>query len=83
MNSESGGGPPAQYTDTLEWLREQLKGTYGPQIACYTGGGGSRWNGARRVDVERDVLVGVVALEVEQLCHDQVGDGVVDRGPGR
>ena len=36
-----------QYTDTLEWLREQLQATYGPQIACYTGGGGSRWNGEK------------------------------------
>lgn len=33
-----------QYTDTLEWLRDELKGTYGEQIACYTGKGGSRWN---------------------------------------
>src|SRR5262249_13010153 len=34
----------------------------------------------RRVDVDRDVLVGVFALEVEQLRHHQVGDSVVDRG---
>lgn len=33
-----------QYTDTLDWLRDQLRATYGAQIACYTGGGGSRWN---------------------------------------
>jgi hypothetical protein len=33
-----------QYTDTLSWLRDQLKGTYGAQIACYSGNGGSRWN---------------------------------------
>ena len=24
--------------------RDELKGTYGPQIACYTGNGGSRWD---------------------------------------
>jgi hypothetical protein len=29
---------------------------------------------AGRVDVERNVLVGILALEVEQLGHDQVGD---------
>ena len=34
----------------------------------------------RRVDVQRDVLVRVLALEVEQLRHDQVGDVLVDRG---
>ena len=33
-----------QYTDTLEWLRDQLKATYKGQVACYTGAGGSRWN---------------------------------------
>ena len=33
---------------------------------------------ARRVDVERDVLVGVLRLEVEHLRHDEVGDHVVD-----
>src|SRR3954447_17065336 len=33
---------------------------------------------ARRVDVERDVLVGVVRLEVEELGDDQVGDLVRD-----
>src|SRR5205807_5540798 len=34
---------------------------------------------ARAVDVDRDVLVGVLGLEVQQLGDDQVGDGVVDR----
>ena len=33
-----------QYTDTLDWLRDELKATYGSQIACYSGRGGSRWN---------------------------------------
>ena len=32
-----------------------------------------------RVDVDRDVLVGVFALEVQELRHHQVGDRVVDR----
>src|SRR5205823_11976437 len=33
---------------------------------------------AGRVDVEVDVLVGVLALQVQELGHDQVADGVVD-----
>ena len=33
-----------------------------------------------RVDVEVDVLVGLLGLEEQQLGADQVGDGVVDRG---
>ena len=47
------GGPPTvvvftQFTDTLDWLRDQLQATYGSKIACYTGDGGSRWNPERR-----------------------------------
>ena len=38
--------------------------------------GGDRATG--RVDVEPDVLLGVLALEVEELGGDQVGDLVVD-----
>ena len=38
-----------QFTDTLNWLRDKLKGTYGSQIACYTGPGGSRWNPDRQI----------------------------------
>ncbi len=34
---------------------------------------------AGRVDVQRDVLFGVVGLQVQQLRHDQVGDLVVHR----
>jgi hypothetical protein len=34
---------------------------------------------ARRVDVDRDVLVGVLGLEVEQLGDSEVRDLVVDR----
>src|SRR5207249_5871708 len=32
----------------------------------------------RRVDVDGDVPVRVLALQVQQLGHDEVGDGVVD-----
>ena len=33
---------------------------------------------ARRVDVDRDVLVGILGLEVQELSHDEIGDLVVD-----
>ena len=36
---------------------------------------------ARRVDVEVDVLVGVLGLEMDELGHHQVPDRVVDRRP--
>ena len=32
---------------------------------------------AGRVDVERDVLVGILGLQVQELGHDQVGDLIV------
>jgi len=33
-----------QYTDTLVYLRERLRTTFGTQIICYFGGGGERWD---------------------------------------
>lgn len=33
-----------QYTDTMDYIRDQLKNTYGSQVACYSGRGGERWN---------------------------------------
>ena len=33
---------------------------------------------AGAVDIEVDVLLGVLTLEVEQLCHDHAGGGGVD-----
>lgn len=35
-----------QYTDTMDHLREQLREVYGGQVACYSGRGGERWDGA-------------------------------------
>jgi hypothetical protein len=37
-----------QYTDTLDYLRDQLLPWYGAKIACYSGRGGERWNSATR-----------------------------------
>ncbi len=34
-----------QYTDTMDYLREQLRQVYGSQVACYSGRGGEVWNG--------------------------------------
>jgi hypothetical protein len=38
-----------------------------------------RYVASRRVDVDRDVLVGLLGLEVDELSHHQVGHLVVDR----
>ena len=33
-----------QYTDTLDYIREQLRPTYAEGVLCYSGRGGERWN---------------------------------------
>ena len=33
-----------QYTDTLDYIREQLQPAYGEGVLCYSGRGGERWN---------------------------------------
>lgn len=33
-----------QYTDTMDFLREALKLTFGGELACYSGRGGERWD---------------------------------------
>ena len=35
-----------QYTDTMDYLRGRLVDVHGSQVACYSGRGGERWNGA-------------------------------------
>ena len=32
------------YTDTMDYLRDQLRQIYGPLVACYSGRGGEIWN---------------------------------------
>ena len=34
-----------QYTDTMDYLRGQLREVYSGQVACYSGRGGEIWNG--------------------------------------
>ena len=33
-----------QYTDTMDYLREQLLPVYGAKLVCYSGRGGERWD---------------------------------------
>ncbi|MEM1043499.1 MAG: helicase-related protein [Bacteroidota bacterium] len=39
-----------QYTDTMDFLREELKAVYGSQVGCYSGRGGERWDGVAWVE---------------------------------
>lgn len=38
-----------QYTDTMEYLRDQLVTFYGDRVACWSGKGGERWNSTSKV----------------------------------
>ncbi len=43
-----------QYTDTMDYLRDQLCTVYGRRVACYSGRGGEEWNGITWVKVPKE-----------------------------
>jgi hypothetical protein len=45
-----------QYTDTMDFLREQLRELYGNQVACYSGRGGELWRDGQWTVVPKEVI---------------------------
>lgn len=45
-----------QYTDTMDYLREQLQTVYRGQIACYSGRGGELWQGMTWLPTAKEVV---------------------------
>ncbi|MBN1249307.1 MAG: DEAD/DEAH box helicase family protein [Anaerolineae bacterium] len=45
-----------RYTDTMDFLREQLRQSYGGQVACYSGRGGEWWDGTTWVPITKEEL---------------------------
>lgn len=45
-----------QYTDTMDFLRDQLRQVYGSQVACYSGRGGEVWNGLAWVPTAKEAI---------------------------
>jgi superfamily II DNA or RNA helicase len=43
-----------QYTDTMDYLRDQLCTVYGTGVACYSGRGGEIWNGITWVQIPKE-----------------------------
>jgi hypothetical protein len=41
-----------QYADTMDYLANRLKDTYGSRVVCYSGRGGQRWDPSSRIWVE-------------------------------
>lgn len=67
-----------QYTDTIDYLRDQLREVYGSDVACYSGRGGEIWNGIAWVKtakeaVKNDFRSGKVRILV---CNDSASEGL-------
>jgi superfamily II DNA or RNA helicase len=45
-----------QYTDTMDYLREQLQTVYRGQIACYSGRGGEIWQGMTWLPTTKEIV---------------------------
>ncbi|MGB3310527.1 MAG: helicase-related protein [Nodosilinea sp.] len=45
-----------QYTDTMDFLREQLRELYGNQVACYSGRGGELWREGQWAIVPKELI---------------------------
>jgi hypothetical protein len=45
-----------QYSDTMDFLRDQLREVYGAQVACYSGRGGERWDGTRWAQTTKEII---------------------------
>lgn len=67
-----------QYTDTMEYLRRELRDVYGNDIACYSGRGGEIWNGITWVQtsketVKDDFKQGKIRI---LICTDSASEGL-------
>ena len=67
-----------QFTDTMDYLRDLLRGTYGHRIACYSGRGGERWTGTEwervgKEEIKRAFRKGEVQI---LLGNDAMAEGL-------
>ena len=68
-----------QYTDTMDFLREQLRQSYGSQVACYSGRGGERWDGVMWAPVTKEELKNAFRAGQEVkllLCTEAASEGL-------
>jgi len=68
-----------QYTDTMDYLRDELKEVYGTQIGCYSGRGGETWDGSDWARISKEVIKNRF-LEGEKtkilICTDSASEGL-------
>lgn len=69
-----------QYTDTLDFLRERLRPTFGSRLGCYSGRGGEvwdsaagRWVRASKTDVQHRFQKGDLKV---LICTEAGGEGL-------
>jgi len=68
-----------QYTDTMDFLRDQLKGVYGELVACYSGRGGEVWNGLVWVETTKEAIKNKFRQGEEikiLLCTEAASEGL-------
>ncbi|MGH9449730.1 MAG: DEAD/DEAH box helicase [Terriglobia bacterium] len=67
-----------EYYDTLEYLRGTLQEHYGKSLACYSGGGGERWDGESWKKVTKDAITKALERgEIQVLiCTDAASEGL-------
>ncbi|MDF0667050.1 MAG: SNF2-related protein [Nitrospira sp.] len=67
-----------EYTDTLEYVRDNLVSHYGKGLGCYSGDGGQLWDGNEWYPVTKDTIT--LALRNGELralvCTDAASEGL-------
>jgi superfamily II DNA or RNA helicase len=68
----------SEYSDTMEYLRDKLRPTYGSTVACYSGAGGQVWDGQRWVHVSKaEIAARLERGDLQVLvCTDAASEGL-------
>ena len=67
-----------QYTDTMDYLRQNLQQLYGSQVACYSGRGGElyqggKWQTVPKEQIKKQFREGTIKL---LLCTESASEGL-------
>ncbi len=67
-----------QYTDTMDYLRDNLQQLFGSQVACYSGRGGElyqqgEWQGLAKEEIKKQFREGEIKI---LLCTESASEGL-------
>jgi len=67
-----------EYTDTMDYIREQIRPWYGTALGCYSGRGGSIWDGQKWLPVSKaDITDRLSNGQLKVLvCTDAASEGL-------